>query len=49
MKVYIAIALFKEDPPMIIGVFRNKQQAENTAYAFQTTNSWVNIIEKTVQ
>ena len=49
MKVYIAIALYEKDPPQIIGVFKSKKQAEETAYSFQTTNSWVNVIEKTLQ
>ncbi len=48
-KVYIAIALYKDAEPQIIGVYSTKEKTEANAYAFSTTNSWVNIIEKVVQ
>lgn len=48
-KVYITIAIYKNSPPQIIGVYSTKEKAEANAYAFSTTNSWVNITEKVVQ
>ena len=50
MKVYIVIELqFKKDctHPVIMGVFKNKKDAEKLAY--QNPKIWANIIEKEVK
>lgn len=48
MKVYIAVELKKGYPvPVILGVFKNKKDAETEAY--KDPKTWVNIIEKEVK
>ena len=41
MKVYIVIGLEKDNPPQIIGVFKNKADAEKVK-----SDKWINIIER---
>lgn len=48
MKVYIVVELpqnVSRDVPRIVGVFRNKKDAETAAYSKERKN-WCNIIEK---
>ena len=47
MKVYVVIELKKENP-LIIGVFKKKEKAENVAYDKDRKN-WTNIIEKELE
>lgn len=47
MKVYVAIALYKDDVPKILGVFKKKNEAEKVAYSVSDT--WCNVIEKELQ
>ncbi len=50
MKVYIAVKLFKNEPPVIVGVFKKKSDAEKAAY---TKENWGDcfsqVIEKEVK
>lgn len=45
MKVYVAIALPKDNVPKILGVFKKKSDAEKVAYD-PAQKDWANIIEK---
>lgn len=47
MKVYIAIKLYKNGQPEILGVFADKRKAEEVAYTCK--GGWGNVIEKEVQ
>lgn len=49
-KVYIATGLHRDAPPEIIGVFRNRRDAEKAAYApaDPAGYSFTNVIEKPV-
>ena len=46
MKVYIVIEL-KKEYPAILGVFKNRKDAETVAY--KNPKIWTNIIEKEVK
>ena len=49
-KVYIAIGLHEGYSPEILGVFKDKREAEAVAYAMETLTkcSFTNIIEKPI-
>ena len=47
MKVYIVVDLFKNKPPAIIGVYKNRNDAEKNG--MEKSKGWMNIIEKKVE
>ena len=47
MKVYVAIALYENNRPKILGIFKNKNKAEEIAYSVKDV--WCNVIEKDLQ
>lgn len=47
MKVYVAVALYKENVPKILGVFKDKNKAEEIAHSVK--DAWGNVIEKELQ
>ena len=47
MKVYVAVALYKENVPKILGVFKDKNKAEEIAYGIK--DAWGNVIEKELE
>ena len=48
MKVYIVIGLPKNEPPVLVGVYKSKASAE-TAAATANRKMWYNIIEKQIE
>lgn len=47
MKVYIVIELNKDNVPKMLGVFKNRKDAEKEAY--KDGNTWRNILESVVK